>query len=113
MIDEEDLSSTMPSKQMLATIINKDLLDLKNSGTIPAELIESIHSVKLNSTMFEDPTFRPQIFIKRIPDGKYDLELTLLNENPKEKNGRYLIQYSIYDSKSKNLKWEKFRIYNR
>lgn len=110
--NEKTLSSLSPSIN-LSNAINNDLEELKKNGQLPDSVFNSISSIKLNTGSLADQKIKPTIKIKTKSDGKYALELTFLNENPNEKTGRYLIQFSVYDRSTKNLEWEKFRIYNR
>lgn len=109
----KNLSSLSNSQNILTNSINNDFFKLKNSGQLPESLFNSISNIELNSTSPEYQKIKADLSIKTKLDGKYILELTILEENPIEKNGRHLIQFSVYDKATKNLKWEKFRLYKR
>lgn len=110
--NEESFSSLLEPEVILSNAIHKDLSELKNNGELP-EQWESLKSVKINTEMLGSSNLKPQLKISTKSDGKFLLECTILNENPSSKDGRYLVKYSIYDSKNNNQLWERFRLYKR
>ncbi len=110
--NEESLSSLLAPDVILTNAIHKDLFELKTKGELP-EQWDSLKSVKINTEMLGSNNLRPQLKISTKSDGKFLLECIILNENPLSKDGRYLVKYSIYDSKNNNQLWERFRLYKR